>query len=145
MINYFIFLSFLAFFAGSDIKRREVDNLPILFFYLFVLITTMINRGSVQDNLLLYFLPIMPAIFCLFFVYQKGIIGGADFKILIGVLFYLPIIFFLIVAISGLFALVYMTAARTALNRYLEIERGIPYCICLLFSCIILITQFFMM
>lgn len=126
--------SFLIYFAAVDFKKREVGNLPV--FLMVAPAVIFLTDDLMVASLGLGLLSCAAIVFAqcfLLWIYHRGVIGGADFKILVVISLIHPLHFFPLFVGSGLMSLIYLAAARMpALNRFLQIERGIPFCVCLL-------------
>lgn len=136
MIDVIITFLFLIYFSLADIKKREVENLPILIFLFFaigLIILNFIYGRSVY--LILSVMLIVVGIPFIFFFYFAGALGGADTKILLVMLLLFPFYLFPIFFLSGFFTLFYTAAAKhSVFNKILKIEKGVPYCVCVLMS-----------
>lgn len=84
MINLIIFiigLVFLIYFSYKDLRFRQINNTPILIFFLAGLVISIISIKSIEFYLMWVFLSIV-----FFILWEFNGFGGADFKILISLI-----------------------------------------------------------
>ena len=129
ILKFFISFLFLMYFAVCDLKKREVENKPIFLFFLTAIAFAIYEGYSlVPDLIYIVVLAIM-----VLGMYHYGFYGGADCKVFIVMCLLYPIQFILMLVLTFCFAVVYSVAGKLSfLDRFLEMNRGIPLLFCFL-------------
>lgn len=81
---FLIGLTFLVYFSYFDLKKQEVENMPILLFLLFGSIFALISKNFIATGILASFMGIV-----VYYLWAMDSLGGADAKILFALPFYL--------------------------------------------------------
>jgi Flp pilus assembly protein protease CpaA len=137
----FIFLKaaftiiFLLYFGILDLKKREVENKPILLFYL-LSVSIFVFEYHYFDLSFFDIVIRMTMIVIVLILYQGGLFAGADCKILIAIALLYSFWLLYPLLIAFFYAVIYAIFSRNKfLKRYLNVENGIPFlfCVCCAF------------